>query len=270
MRFLGYSLQTLAYPKLLAIFERLKTPILTPHEKKALLQLQEEFSLQKSHLSQTLIRKEWERFTIEYIWKSCACEGNTYSVFDTEHLIKEGFETEGKTKLEARMILNHKLAFDFVREHAEDFRVLSRALIESVHTLLMRDLGVTPNLRRTLVAITGTNYRPLANEFQIKEVLDKTCGLINAEENVFTKSLLSILLISYIQPFEDGNKRTARLIANAIMNAHSCFPLSFRSINEVLYKKAILVFYEINNIAPMRDIFLDQCLFSVKTYFRSS
>ncbi len=43
--------------------------------------------------------------------------------------------------------------------------------------------------------------------------------MINKSADTFEKSLLSILLISYIQPFEDGNKRTARLIGNAMLLA---------------------------------------------------
>jgi len=39
-------------------------------------------------------------------------------------------------------------------------------------------------------------------------------------------------MISYIQPFEDGNKRTARLLGNAILLANNYCPLSYRSIDE--------------------------------------
>lgn len=252
------------------IFELLKNSIWTPMEVERLDLLHHEFVAQKSQLSPTLIHKEWERVTIEFSWKSSAIEGNTYSLIDTENLIKEGIAAIGKTKTETQMILNHKQALDFVREYSSDFKALKLSLIEDVHRLLVQNLGVTPNFRRTLVGITGTKYRPLDNQFQIKEALEKTCELINREKNIFAKSLLSILMISYIQPFEDGNKRTARLISNAILNAHQSFPLSFRSTDESLYKKSILVFYEINNVSPMKEIFLNQSDFSVKTYFRSS
>ena len=77
----------------------------------------------------------------------------------------------------------------------------------------------------------------------------------------------SILLLSYIQPFEDGNKRTARLTGNAIlMNDNNC-PLSYRNINPTDYKKAILLFYELNNISAFKAIFIQQYQFAVKNYF---
>ena len=58
--------------------------------------------------------------------------------------------------------------------------------------------------------------------------------------NIFIKSLLAIILTSYIQPFEDGNKRTARLMGNAILLANDYCPLSYRSVDEKDYKKASL------------------------------
>ena len=41
--------------------------------------------------------------------------------------------------------------------------------------------------------------------------------LINFKQNFFEKAFLVLLLISYIQAFEDGNKRMARMTTNAIL-----------------------------------------------------
>jgi len=41
-----------------------------------------------------------------------------------------------------------------------------------------------------------------------------------------------------------NNKRTARLLANALLLASNACPLSYRSVNEVEYKKALILFYE--------------------------
>lgn len=91
--------------------------------------------------------------------------------------------------------------------------------------------------------------------------------LINAKENGFEKSLLAILLISYIQPFEDGNKRTGRMIGNALLINHEACPLSYRSVDSTDYKKAILLFYEQNNISAFKQLFIEQNEFGVRNYF---
>ena len=76
--------------------------------------------------------------------------------------------------------------------------------------------------------------------------------------NIFEQSLLALVLLSYIQAFNDGNKRTARIISNAILIANQNFPISFRMINSVEYKKAILIFYVQNNISVSKEIFMEQ------------
>ena len=114
---------------------------------------------------------------------------------------------------------------------------------------------------------SGTNYRPLDNEFQIREAMEGTCRLVNDRGCVFEKALLILLMISYIQPFNDGNKRTARIVSNAILIASGYCPLSFRTVDSIDYKKAMLLFYEQNSIAAFKRIFIEQFAFAVKTYF---
>ena len=79
--------------------------------------------------------------------------------------------------------------------------------------------------------------------------------------------LISVLL-AYIQPFADGNKHSARMLANAILLAHDYFPLSYRSVNENEYKQAMIIFYETGNIYHFKRLFLDQYRFALKTYFQ--
>ena len=75
------------------------------------------------------------------------------------------------------------------------------------------------------------------------------------------------MLISYIQPFADGNKRTARIISNAaLVNKGNC-PVSFRTVDPLDFKKAMLLFYEQNNLTAIKKIFIDQYEFVVNTYF---
>ena len=85
--------------------------------------------------------------------------------------------------------------------------------------------------------------------------------------NIFEKALLTLVLLSYIQAFSDGNKRTARITSNAILIANGYCPLSFRSVDSIDYKKAMLIFYEQNNLYAFKQIFIDQFEFAVREYF---
>ncbi len=254
----NFSLLTKIFPS---------TKLFTEEELNLLTGLQIEFEKNISELSEFEIKKEFERLAIDLSWKSSQIEGNTYSLLETERLIKEKETAAGKSKEEAIMLVNHKEAIDFIIENPDYLFPLSVSKIEDIHSILTKELAVDRNLRKRRVGISGTNYRPIDNEFQIKEALSLTCDLINEKENVFEQALLALILISYIQPFVDGNKRTARIVSNAILINQKYCPISYRTVDSVDYKKAMLLFYEQNNITSFKKIFIEQYEFAVKTYF---
>ncbi len=230
--------------------------------------INDEYRLRIQSLSPAILKKEMERVTIELSWKSSRIEGNTYSLIDTEMLIKEHKEAQGHSKEEAVMILNHKRALDYIFANKETFKTLTVRNVENVHRLLVEGLDVRHGIRQSPVGITGTNYRPLDNQHQIHEVIKKAVQSINGLTDGWSKALASLLLISYIQPFEDGNKRTSRLIANACLVSHEICPLSYRSVDEAEYKNALILFYELQNALPMKHIFIEQFNFAIRNYFR--
>lgn len=244
-----------------------KVEIFTKEELEVLNDAQMEFEKNTEGMTELEYRKEMERLGVDLSWKSSQIEGNTYSLLETERLLKDKQTASGKTKEEAIMLLNHKDALDFVLDVPDYLKELSVHRIEDIHSILTKELEVDRNIRHRRVGITGTNYRPLDNEFQIREALEDTCTLVNGKDNVFEKALLTLVLLLYIQAFVDGNKRTARITSNAILIANGYCPISFRTVDSIDYKKAMLMFYEQNNIAAFKKIFIEQFLFAVKTYF---
>ena len=250
------------------IFNRLETvKLFLESELKLLDALTKSFQAKIKTTSPTNYQREFERLMIELSWKSSQIEGNTYDLLDTEQLLKYNIPSSGHSQDEATMLLNHKAAIEYIRQNADLYQEISIGKIIDIHTLLIKGLNISKNLRKRLVRITGTTYTPPDNSFVIEESVEKLCSLINKNKNTYAKAFLAVLLISYIQPFEDGNKRTARLLANAIlMNANMC-PLSYRSINPIDYKKAMLLFYELNNVTAFKKIFTSQYQFAVENYF---
>ena len=244
-----------------------ETRLFSDKEQAHLDALQDEFRQHVNELTDNEYRKEMERLGIDLSWKSSQIEGNTYTLLETERLLRESKTAEGKTKEEAVMLLNHKDALSFILDNPDYLQELTVSHIEDIHQLLTKDLSIDKGLRRHRVGITGTNYHPLDNEFQIREAMRDACKLINSKYNIFEKALLTLLLLSYIQPFLDGNKRTARITSNAILIANDYCPLSFRSIDSIDYKKAMLIFYEQNNLYAFKQIFIEQFEFAVKEYF---
>ncbi|KKR71217.1 MAG: Fic family protein [Candidatus Woesebacteria bacterium GW2011_GWA2_40_7b] len=249
------------------IFDNL-TNLFTPVELSELSQIYENFHTKSETSDKDIYLKEVERFVIELSWKSSKIEGNTYSLLDTETLIKQKTEAQGHPKDEAVMILNHKRAFESILAKKEVYKILTFTKITQLHNLLIEGLNVSTGIRKQAVGITGTIYRPLDNEWQIREAMEKLICVINESKNPLEKALITIAIISYIQPFTDGNKRTARMLANAVLLANDYYPLSYRSVDETFYKKALVLFYEQNSLFYLKQIILDQYKFALNTYFK--
>ena len=241
--------------------------IFTNEEKEHLENATKIFKEKGIGTSETIVKKELERFVIELSWKSSKIEGNTYTLLDTEKLIREGKEAEGHAKAEAIMILNHKKSFTYILEslklgkNLQNFREL-----ENIHKLLVEDLGINHGLRKNSVGVTGTKYLPLGVGQVIEDEVKRFVNLIESKKDFFSKSLLSILGISYLQAFEDGNKRTGRLFANAMLLSGGLAPLSYRDVDEKKYREAVLIFYEQNSVEAFKKIFVEQYIFSCNTY----
>src|SRR3989344_3673187 len=89
------------------IFSKL-SGLFKPEEVAELFQKNRDFSKRIANLSPAIIQKEYERIT--------------YSLIDTEILIKEHKEASGHKKEEATMILNHKKTLDYIFSNKEKFK----------------------------------------------------------------------------------------------------------------------------------------------------
>lgn len=83
-----------------------------------------------------------ERSAIDLIWKSSQIEGNTYTLLETERLLREKETAESKPKDDAIMQLNHKEALNFIIARPDYVVPLTVRGIEDIHSLLIKDSGI--------------------------------------------------------------------------------------------------------------------------------
>ncbi len=226
-------------------------------------------SSQEKKLDKTIFKREIERFIVEFSWKSSKMEGNTYSLLETDILIRQMKEAPGHPREEAAMILNHKSAIDYILKNREEFRRLTLDKVLNIHRFLIKNLEVSAGIRKDPVAITGTNYLPLAERDSLIKALRQTIDLINTTVSPIAKAFMASFMIAYIQPFNDGNKRTGRTLTNAILIAYDLYPVSYREVKEIDYVEAMLLIYEQNNLYHLKQMFLEQLEFSRNNYFRN-
>lgn len=199
--------------------------------------------------------KELEYLTIELSWKSSALEGNTYTLLDTQLLLLEGIKAKNRTEFETQMILNHKDAIAFIIENKELFgNDIRFRTIEELHRIIGNNLGIGSGIRKQLVRITASNYEPLSNPHQLRENADSILEIINKTPNPYIKALLALALVPYLQLFEDGNKRTGRMLANAILISFINRGFSLRKTDARGLAIAYLAFYEFNSINALSKV----------------
>lgn len=207
----------------------------------------------------TYARNILNRLLIDLSWNSSRLEGNTYSLLETKRLIELGEAATGKDLAEAQMILNHKAAIEYIVESVEDERITSHEIC-SIHALLSENLLGDPSasgrLRTIMVGIAGTTYIPLENPHLIRECLDLFIEKVNEINDPFEHSLFSIVHLSYLQAFEDVNKRTGRLVANIPLIRKNLKPLSFTEVQQAAYVTALLGVYERNDVSLIRDLYI--------------
>jgi hypothetical protein len=204
-------------------------------------------------------RKIMDRLLIDLSWNSSRLEGNTYTKLDTKRLIDFGKEAEGKDRIEAQMILNHKDAIEFLVNAADEID-FNRYTLLNLHALLANNLLSNPQaegwLRFIEVGIEQSSFQPLAIPQVIEECFDQILNTARAIKDHFEQSFFVMVQLPYLQPFDDVNKRVSRLAANIPLIKSNLIPLTFLDAPMDLYTQAILGVHELNRVELLKDVYL--------------
>lgn len=226
---------------------------------------------QRAHLAQvgkpnfqdqaagTYAKQILNRLLIDLSWNSSRLEGNTYSLLDTTRLIELGEAAEGRDRLEAQMIVNHKNAIEFLVNDAAEIG-FNRYTILNLHGILaenlLADLSSPGRLRKMGVGIGKSTFHPLELPQLIEECFNQVLATAAAIEDPFEQALFVMVQLPYLQPFDDVNKRVSRLSANIPFIKRNLSPLSFIDVPRALYTEAVLGVYEVNKVDLLRDVFI--------------
>lgn len=207
----------------------------------------------------TYARQILNRLLIDLSWNSSRLEGNTYSLLDTRRLIEFGEEAEGRDRLEAQMILNHKDAIEFLVGAAGDIG-FNRYTILNLHAMLANNLladeAAAGRLRHIAVGIEQSAFHPLEVPQLIEECFDHILTKVAAIDDPFEQAFFFMVQLPYLQPFDDVNKRVSRLAANIPLIQGNLVPLSFIDVPRATYTEAVLGVYELNKIDLLKDVFI--------------
>lgn len=210
----------------------------------------------------TYARQILQRLLIDLSWNSSRLEGNTYSLLDTERLLLDGTPAPGKEVPEKQMILNHKAAIEWIVEEvgAATPPRLVAPWLRNLHALLMENLlgdsADEGRIRARPVQIHSSTFIPLAVPQLLEECLSQVALVADAITDPFEQSFFLLVHLPYLQPFVDGNERTARLAANLPLIRDNLRPLTFVDVPERAFVDAVLAVYERRRVELLRDVYV--------------
>ena len=205
----------------------------------------------------TYIQRIYNRLLIDLSYNSARLEGNTYTLADTERLLFQGVGAEGKPNAERIVILNHKEAIRYLVQNVSSLRP-DMDTIRTLHYLLADSLvapGFAGQIRAAGIAVGGTTYSPLEGEERLSRLM---AGLLDKARQIndpFEQSLFLLGHLSYLQAFVDVNKRMARLACIIPLITCDYVPQSFIDVDKNDYLKALIGWYEFNDVSALADLY---------------
>ena len=214
-------------------------------------------------------RRVMNNLMIDLSYASSRLEDVRISWLDTKSLVELGERPEGLTDKEYRIVMNHKDAIQFITENRSDLDLSLRTVFD-VHKLLSRGLLGNPadegRIRQGLVFFHESAYQPVSVPFVLEEQMKLFCDKARAIQDPFEQAFFTMAMISYLQPFRDGNKRTSRLCMNIPLLRDSLAPFSFAQIDRRAYILGLLAFYERGRPEFLADAFTQAYMKSAPRY----
>jgi Fic family protein len=208
-----------------------------------------------------------EQLLIDLSWHSSHLESNRKRLLDTRELFATG--RGDPNDLDVTMLLNHKEAIEFMVEQAP-MQGLNVMMVRNLQAILMQNLLQDPMasgaIRRRVMPIDSSVYQPTHIPVLLEEMLRLIIDKAREIRNPIEAAFFLWVNIAYLQPFEDGNKRTSRLSANLPLLMLNCAPLSFLDVEPQAYPHAMMGVDEELDVSLAVELFTATYLRSIDKY----
>jgi hypothetical protein len=104
--------------------------------------------------------------------------------------------------------------------------------------------------------VSGTTYAPLEGRERLAAHMDNLLATARLIRDPFEQSFLLLGHISYLPAVVDVNTRVARLASIIPLIANDYIPQSFVDADKNDYMKALICFYEFNEVEPLAELYV--------------
>ena len=165
-----------------------------------------------------------EALELAYTYHSNKIDGNTLTLEETKLVIDEGLTISGKSMREHLEAVNHKDAIQFIKDCKEKQIEINEDTLLQLRSIVLR--GIQGNkagkYRNIQVSIPCSTYTP-PQAFLVAQEMEALFNWYRANKSLIHPVALAAEMhqrLYTIQPFVEGNGRTARLLMNVILLKH--------------------------------------------------
>ena len=197
-----------------------------------------------------------KRNIVDSMWKSANLEGIAITFSETQKIFDGGNVSHLRID-EIVTINNLKYGWQFILSTIN--ADINFNYILSVHSLIGSNLLESPGkLRKYDVKMGGTNWRPeLPTISKFEDLLNENIKI----ENITNRILELMCKLMNMQLFNDGNKRTAMLIANheLIKNGKGIISIA-EDVKEEFGNKLISYYENEEKLEELKQFLYENCL----------
>lgn len=219
------------------------------------LEKQKRYEAARDTFPEMTVASYEKAFEIEFAHNSTAIEGNTLTLMETKVVLEDGIAIGGKSLREIYEVVNHKKAYQYVKDCIKEGLALDEKIVKDIHALLMENILIGGIYRREEVVISGASHTPPAGNEMYAQI--KNFYMELAEKSILNGIELAAWTHAEfvrIHPFLDGNGRTSRLLMNYQLLKNGFLPVSVAKEDRLDYYNALDKYAAEGDLQPFIEL----------------
>lgn len=198
----------------------------------------------KRPLPSEIVRRLESEFRTEFTYNTNAIEGNRLTLRETELVIEEGITVGGKSLREIYEVRNHPEALEYIERLATEGRQITKSDLLTLHQIIMKgttDQKFLGTYRSGEVRIRGSRHVP-PPAYEVDPLMEQLLYMMNNNPDDYATVELAVMVlhrVAHIHPFQDGNGRIARLLANLVLMKKRYPPIVIPRSDRVKYLSSL-------------------------------
>lgn len=222
---------------------------------KSLIEKRNRFQQGKRFIDAVTISSYEKDFELTFTHNSTAIEGNTLTLLETKVILEDGISIGGKELREIYEVINHKKAYQYIKNCIAKGKQLDESIVKDIHAILTENIIIGGIYRNQEVKISGAGHTPPSGNDMFIQIKNFFADLPHKNDlNPIELAAWTHAEFVRIHPFIDGNGRTARLIMNYQLMLNDFLPISIAKENRLQYYNALEEFAVNSNLATFSEM----------------